>query len=110
MKRIAIQAAQSTELNPAFAAVTSVEIEGTPLGQGGFGEVYRARTVNNARPTPQVIKLLIDNGHGLAHRGYETVRELQRRLAAKNAEFLRLTGRSLLDHFPALQAVPQFSF
>lgn len=110
VRRITILSAQTTGLDPAFLATRSVEIEDTPLGQGGFGEVYRAHSFDSRKTTPQVIKLLIDNGHGVARRGLETIKELQRRLNVKNTELLQSSGRSLLNHVPALRGVPQFSF
>lgn len=110
MKRISIISAMTTGLNPAFGTVQSMDIEDKPLGQGGFGEVYRASRIDGRTSAAQVIKLLIDNGCGMAQRGLETIQELQRRLNKKNAELLQISGRTLLDQIPALVGVPQFSF
>lgn len=110
MKRISIISAMTTGLNPAFGTVQSVDIEDRPLGQGGFGEVYRAMRIDGRTSAAQVIKLLIDDGGGMAQRGLETIQELQRRLNKKNAELLQSSGRALLDQIPALVGVPQFSF
>jgi hypothetical protein len=110
MKRISIFSAFTTGLDPAFGTVQSVDIEDRPLGQGGFGEVYRAVRIDGRSSPAQVIKLLIDNGFGMAQRGLETIQELQRRLNKKNAELLQSSRKALLDHIPALVGVPQFSF
>jgi serine/threonine protein kinase len=110
MKRIAIRSVQTTGLDPAFRTIGSLEIEDVPIGQGGFGEVYSARSIDNRNTPPQVIKLLTDTGYGIAQRGFQTIQELQRRLTLKNAEMLQHSGRGLLDQIPALQGVPQFSF
>ncbi len=110
MKPIKIISAMTTGLNPAFGKVQNVDIEDRPLGQGGFGEVYRAMGINGRTSTAQVVKLLTDNGCGMAQRGFETIQELQRRLNKKNAELLQSAGRGLLDQIPALVGAPQFSF
>ncbi len=110
MRKIHVRAAQTTGLDPVFAHVQSIEVEDQALGEGGFGEVYRVLSINGRKAPPQVVKLLFENGQGLARRGLETVQELQRRLEAKNMESIRVTGKPLLERFPALYGVPQLSF
>jgi len=110
VKRLTVHSSQSSRLDPAFNAIGSIEIGDDPIGQGGFGTVYRALRFDNRRITPQVIKLLQDNGQDSARRGFKTIQELQRRLRTKNEELLRRGSSSLLARHPALRGVPQVSF
>lgn len=110
MKQISVSSLVTTGLKQSFGIVQTIEVEDNPIGQGGFGEVYRARSIDGRRNTGQVIKLLFDTGNNAAHRGFATIQELQRRLRQKNEELLQTSGRSLIDHYPPLAGVPQFSF
>jgi len=110
MKTINVDAFLSTELDASLKAARTIEIEDTPLGQGGFGIAYRALGIDGHPVTPQVIKLLTGNGSISARRGFDTVQELQRRLRAEHAQLSSSSGRGLLDQFPALRGVPQLSF
>jgi serine/threonine protein kinase len=111
MTVIYVRSAESTGLTAEFDAIKCIEIDDEPLGQGAFGAVYRVLLIDGRRPSsPQVIKVLFDNNTGNAQRGYATIRELQRRLRMKNTESLATCRRPLLDLYPALAGVPQFSF
>ena len=110
MKQISISTFASTGLEPSFLNVKAIELEDNPIGQGGFGEVYRAISVDGRGNTGQVIKLLFDTGNNAAGRGFATIQELQKRLRQKNEELLQVSRRSLIEHYPALAGVPQFSF
>lgn len=105
MKTIKIKTSQTTGLDPDITAST-IEIEDTQMGQGGFGVAYRSERFDGRRVRPQVIKLLTDNGSGIAQHGLNTIRDLQHRLRAENQ---RLAGQ-LLSKYPALQGVPLLSF
>ena len=97
-------------LRPEFGAVTSLEIEDTPLGGGGFGQNYVCRTLNGAvPPLALVVKILIDNGQGSARHGSETIQKMMERLRDLNAR-CQARGEPPLCDVPALLAVPQFSF
>lgn len=110
MNQIIVTAAQTTGLDPAFSAIHSIELDNQPVGAGGFGEAYQVLSVNQRRVPPQIVKLLFDDGRGLAQHGLETIQELQRRLAQKDIEVRQKTGKCLLERLPGLYAVPQFSF
>jgi serine/threonine protein kinase len=110
MKQISICAFMTTGLEQAFGIVSTIELENNPIGQGGFGEVYRATSIDGRRNTGQVIKLLFDTGNTAAARGFATIQELQKRLRQKNGDLLQAGGRSLMEQYPALAGVPQFSF
>jgi len=109
MKTIIIDSVSSTGLDPSLARASRITVDDRPLGQGGFGVAYRVADIDGSATTPQVVKLLIDNGYGSAAKGLGTVRQLQRRLAL---EHTKLAGRpgGLIGRYPALYAVPQLSF
>jgi serine/threonine protein kinase len=109
MKEIRVLSYKSTGLDPSLVSARVIEIEDCPLGSGGFGVAYRSRRFDGRPATPQVIKLLTESKPGIAHRGLATVRELQARLAKKNAALLS-SGTTLLTKYPALLGVPQLSF
>jgi hypothetical protein len=84
-------------------------MEDKPLGQGGFGVVYRAVEVDGRQVRPLAVKLFLDDASEMARRGLETVETLQRRLAVEQQRFVQ-AGRSLLGEYPALAAAPLLSF
>ena len=49
MKSITIQSSVSTGLDPALASPQNIELDDKPLGQGGFGVVYRSTRVDGHR-------------------------------------------------------------
>jgi serine/threonine protein kinase len=109
MKEIRVLSYKSTGLDPSLASARVIAIEDSPLGSGGFGVAHRSRRFDGRPATPQVIKLLTESKPGIAQRGLETVRELQSRLAKKNAALLS-SGTTLLNKYPTLVGVPQLSF
>jgi hypothetical protein len=111
VKTILVDSSLNTGFNATLDAIARIGIEEKALGQGGFGEVYRILQIDSRQPAaPQVAKILIDNGMGIAQRGYQTIQELQQRLRTKNDDYLRVKGHSLLQEYPALAGVPQVSF
>lgn len=109
MKTVGVSSVQSTGLASGFDRLQTIALDDTPIGQGGFGVVYRAKPIAGQRSAPQVVKLLLDTIPGGAAHGFETIQELQRRLGARHADYVRV-GASLIDRHPALLGVPQFSF
>ncbi len=111
MPELILDSCLSTGLNPAFASVSRIELEPTILGEGGFGVAYRELSVDGSAPSvAQVVKILKDTQAASAQRGLDTIQALQKRLAAKDGELRRRSGRGLLETYPALLGVPQFSF
>jgi serine/threonine protein kinase len=110
MLQIDITLHQSTGLVPEFEVLQFLQIDEKPLGEGGFGAVYRCRLVNGQAIRPaQVIKLFRDNGQGSAQKGLSTIERLQERLRMEHAQ-LQKEGKDLLTEYPALAGAPQVSF
>jgi len=106
VKTITVTSSNSTGLDPSLLKASVIEVEDKPLGQGGFGIAYRALRFDGQPVTPQVVKILTEAGPGIAEHGFETIRELQKRIGVEN----RNASGQLLKKLPALQAVPQLSF
>lgn len=109
MKTITLRQILSTGLDQRLLQASTIDIEATPLGQGGFGIAYRALRIDGRQGPPQVIKLLTGDP-AVARRGFDTVQELQRRLATANRSLLGRFSRDLTSVYPALLGVPQLSF
>ncbi|GAB2777932.1 serine/threonine protein kinase [Hymenobacter luteus] len=110
MPQIDITLHHSTGLVPEFEVLKFLDVDDKPLGEGGFGAVYRCRSVNGQPVRPaQVIKLFRDNGQGSAQKGLNTIERLQERLRLEHAQ-LQKEGKELLVEYPALAGAPQFSF
>jgi hypothetical protein len=100
----------SSGFAPEYQNVTSLELKGPAFGGGSFGDVYELVAVNGAPPpSPQVVKVLRENGSGSASRGFETIEKLQRKILDDNRG-RRAAGKPALQGLPALRALPQFSF
>lgn len=111
MPTLLLRSSLSTGLSPAFGGVRGFELETTPLGEGGFGVVYRAASVDGGKPAvPQVVKILKDTAAGAAKRGLDTIRALQAKMEAKDRELRAKGGRGLLDVYPVFLGAPQLSF
>ena len=109
MKYIHMSDSLSTNLRADLSSGTTLEIEDIPLGQGTFGVVYRAISLDGRQLQDQVVKVLTNKLNGSDQHGFKTIRALQRKLDGENRR-LEQRGSSLLDSHPALLAVPQFSF
>ena len=110
MKEIKVLDFKSSQLNPAFDSVSSIEIDDNPFDRGGFGEVYECSSIDgNNIAVKQVIKILTDDGTGSSYRGRQTIIKLQDRIIAHNAD-LKKNNATPVEKISALQALPQFSF
>ncbi len=106
MKTITVTSCLTTGLDPALAKVSTIEVADKSIGEGTFGIAYRAGRFDGRPVTPQVVKILSEIGPGFAQHGFDTIRELQKRIEIENGN----ASGKLLQKFPALQAVPQLSF
>jgi serine/threonine protein kinase len=109
MKYIHISDCLSTNLRADLASGTTLEIEDVPLGRGTFGVVYRAISLDGRELRGQIVKVLTNKLNDSDQQGFKTIRALQQKLDETNRRFEQ-QGTSLLGSYPALLAVPQFSF
>lgn len=106
MKRFDVSRSLSTGLG--LPSALHIDVGDAPIGQGGFGAVYKVERIDGHATRPLVLKLLFDAQPGTARRGFDTIQELQSRLTVADRR-LRAGGVGLLDRFPALAAVPTLS-
>ncbi|HWW62902.1 MAG TPA: serine/threonine-protein kinase, partial [Thermoanaerobaculia bacterium] len=106
MKTIQVKSCVSTDFDPVFNTIKTIEIEDQWIGRGGFGVAYRALSFDGKQTHPQIVKILFETGNGAAQHGFATIRGLQDRLRRENQA---MSGK-LLQTLPAMQAVPQMSF
>lgn len=110
MKTIQVIHFKSSELNPEFNSVKSIEIEDNPFDSGAFGEVYFCNSKNGSNiNSKQVLKVFIDDGSGSARRGYETIVKLQEQIIIHN-NYLKQKNEKPIQQVNALGALPQFSY
>jgi serine/threonine protein kinase len=110
MKVIQVIQFKSSELNPEYNSVKSIEIDDNPFDSGAFGEVYFCNSVNGSSIfSKQVLKVFIDDGSGSAKRGYDTIVKLQEQIISHN-NFLKQKNVKTLQQVNALGALPQFSY
>lgn len=110
MKTIQVTKFKTSELNPEFNSVKSIEIDNNPFDSGAFGEVYFCNTLNGVGiSTPQVLKIFIDDGSGSAARGFETITKLQEQIINHNY-YLKQRNDKPIQQINALGALPQFSY
>lgn len=110
MKTIQVTKFKTSELNPEFNSVRSIEIDTDPFDSGAFGEVYLCNSLNAAGiSSSQVLKIFLDDGSGSSNRGFETITKLQEQIIKHNF-YLRQKGEKPIQEINALGALPQFSF
>ena len=110
MKTIQITNVKSTNLNPLFSSITTIDIEDKAFDSGAFGEVYISKKINGQTlPIPQVIKVFIDDGSGSAKRGLDTIEQLQEQIIKVNDD-LKKKNEKPIENVSALKALPQFSY
>jgi len=111
MKTILISNFLSTNIYTEFQHINTIEIENNPIANGAFGEVFLCISINRQiLHNPQVIKIFKEDSNKKQNHNYETITKLQRRLDLKNREILKTKSRNILEEYPALKGVPQFSF
>ncbi|WP_420125033.1 TIR domain-containing protein [Longimicrobium sp.] len=110
MLRITAISSLSSGFLPEYGNVQTLELREAGFDGGAFGDVYDLVAVNGAPPTsPQIVKVLRDNGLDSARQGFETIRKLQHRILDDNQD-RAASGQPLIQTHPALRALPQFSF
>lgn len=111
MLEITIKNYLSTGLNPEFENIKKISIPDDAFGGGGFGKVYHCQEINGKSvKSPQVVKILLENGMDSHIKGYQTIQKLQNKVRAKHQELSQKEGKGILDVYPALLGIPQFSF
>ena len=110
MKVISVIQYKTSELNPEFSSVKSIEIDDNPFDSGAFGEVYFCNSVNGTNISQrQVLKIFIDDGSGSAKRGFDTIQKLQEQIIKHNV-YLKQKNEKPIQQINALGALPQFSY
>lgn len=110
MKSIQVTKFKTSELNPEFNSIKSIEIDNNPFDNGAFGEVYFCNSLNGINiSNPQVLKIFIDDGSGSALRGFETIKKLQEQIIKYN-NYLQQKNEKQIQQINALGALPQFSY
>jgi serine/threonine protein kinase len=110
MKVIQVIQSKTSELNPEFNSVKSIDIDDNSFDSGAFGEVYFCNSINGTSiSTKQVLKIFIDDGSGSAKRGYDTIVKLQEQIISHN-NYLKQKNEKPIQQVNALGALPQFSY
>jgi len=110
MKVISVIQYKTSELNPEFSSVKSIEIDDNPFDSGAFGEVYFCNSINGTTISQsQVLKIFIDDGSGSAKRGFDTIQKLQEQIIKHN-DYLKQKNEKPIQQVNALGALPQFSY
>ncbi len=91
-------------------AVQTLELAEPPFASGAYGELYRGIRLNGtAFGRPLAVKILREDGAGVAQAGYATIRKLQAQIAHYEQNRLG-QNRPSLAGLPLLRALPQLSF
>ena len=111
MKTIKVSNFLSTNLFSEFNSIKTIEVEDKPIASGAFGEVFVCLSVNNqSLLNHQVIKIFKEDINNKQDHNVETVLKLQKKISVKNAEIITKFQTTLIDKYPALKGIPQFSF
>jgi serine/threonine protein kinase len=110
LQTLRVQKAKSSLLHPAFDNIQTFELDDKPFGSGAYGAVFFCHSANGKPlPTPQVVKILIDDGSGSAKTGIRTIRNLQDKIISHNAT-LKANNLKSIEQINCLYAVPQVSY
>lgn len=98
----------STGLLSDFNKVHQIEIKDTtPPKEGAFGKVYNCIQINSSRVKNQfIVKILCKKN---PEENFNTVQKLQKKVSKVHKD-LKDKGQSFLEVYPALEAIPQWSF
>lgn len=111
MKTIKVSNFLSTNLFSEFNSIKTIEIEDKPIAEGAFGEVFICLSVNSQSLTnPQVIKIFKEDNNNKQDHNVETILKLQKKLSKKENELKTKNSTTIIEKYPALKGVPQFSF
>jgi serine/threonine protein kinase len=111
MKTIKISDFFYSGLQNEFSAVSSIEVHDTSSFAGNFGDVYKCYTVNGKSTTVrQIIKIFRENHPGSLKHNTDTILKIQKKISELNQDLLKTQGKGIVELYPALLAVPQFSF
>jgi serine/threonine protein kinase len=111
MKSIKVSNFLSTNLFSEFNSIMTIEIEDKPIAEGAFGEVFICLSVNSQSLTnPQVIKIFKEDNNNKQDHNVETILKLQKKLSTKENELKTKNNTTIIEKYPALKGVPQFSF
>jgi hypothetical protein len=99
----------SSELTADFDNVIELEVE--LREEAKFGDLYECLAIDgwNGAARGYLVKIFKDDGYGSERQCFATVQKLQRRVVAADGERGR-RGAPGIASFPALSALPQFSF
>ena len=110
MKILQVKTFKSSKLLSVFDNVKTFELDDKAFDSGAFGEVYFCQSLNGKQiNTPQVIKILIDDGSGSARAGIKTIQNLQEKIISQN-QALKASAQKPIEQIPCLFALPQLSF
>ncbi len=110
MKILQVKKFKSSQMHNVFDNIKTFELEDKAFDSGAFGEVYFCLSANGkALPTPQVVKILIDDGSGSAKAGIRTIQNLQDKIVNQN-QLLKSSSQKTIDQISCLYALPQLSF
>ena len=101
----------SSGLWPELAGgIQQIGLADKAFASGAYGEVYEGMTLNG-KPfaKPLAVKLLFEDGAGVALAGYSTIRKLQGQIAQHEFD-CAAQGRTSLRDLSLLRALPQLSF
>ncbi|UYZ58058.1 protein kinase domain-containing protein [Hymenobacter latericus] len=111
MLLLTIDDSLSSGLWPELAGgIQQIGLADKAFASGAYGEVYKGLTLNG-KPfaKPLAVKLLFEDGAGVALAGYSTIRKLQGQIAQHELDSAA-QGRTSLRDLPLLRALPQLSF
>lgn len=99
-----------SELDRSVTRPAWIELDPTPLGQGGFGVVHHVARMDGRAGGSYVAKLLTHADLEVSRRGHATILALQERLRDEERAARSTGGRTLVDVHPGLLGAPLAAF